>query len=219
MILPVLNGMKHIDSLRSSFGRPHVIGGVAKIATSLDERGRILDHATFHDLAYGEWSGEMSERTLALDKFMRDAGFDARLSEEIEREMWEKWAMLASLGAVTCLMDGDIGQVARALGGLAFVEALVAEVVGVIDAVWRPLSDTFKAQAYSQLTERTSGQTSSMYRDMKAGHRLEADQIIGDLVARAAAKGMATPLLSAVLVRLKVYEQRQFSKGAPSGVR
>jgi 2-dehydropantoate 2-reductase len=54
MILPVLNGMKHVDVLRSHFGSSHVIGGVAKIVTSLDERGRILDSADFHDLAYGE---------------------------------------------------------------------------------------------------------------------------------------------------------------------
>lgn len=215
MILPVLNGMKHIDILRSRFGASHVIGGVAIIASSLDERGRILDEGTIHHLAYGECSGERSERITALDGFMRDAGFDARLSEEIERDMWEKWAMLASLGAITCLLDGNIGDVAGTPGGLEFVRALFAEVVAVIDAAWGPLSDTFKAKIYSQLTERNSRQTSSMYRDMKAGHRIEADQIIGDLVARAAKRGIATPLLSAVLIRLKIYEQWQLSKSAP----
>jgi len=110
VILPVLNGMKHMDILRSRFGSPQVIGGVAKIAST---RGRILDQADFHDLAYGEWSRERSDRILALDQFMKGAGFDARLSADIERDMWEKWAMLASLGAITCLLDGDIGQVAR----------------------------------------------------------------------------------------------------------
>jgi 2-dehydropantoate 2-reductase len=89
------------------------------------------------------------------------------------------------------------------------VTDLFAEVVAVIAAVWRPLSDTFKARIYSQLTDRNSRQTSSMYRDMKAGHRIEADQIIGDLVTRAAKKRVATPLLSTILVRLKIYEQRQ----------
>jgi 2-dehydropantoate 2-reductase len=207
MILPVLNGMKHMDALRSRFGAPHVIGGVARIATTLDERGRILDQARFHDLSYGEWSGERTDRIVALDQFMRGAGFDARLSTEIEREMWEKWAMLASLGAITCLMDGDIGQVARAPGGIDFVHGLFAEVAAVIAAAWRPLSDSFKSQILSLLTDRDSSLTSSMYRDLKAGQRVEADQIIGDLVKRAAAKGVATPLLATVLVRLNVYEQ------------
>ena len=96
-----VNGMKHMDVLRSRFGSAHVIGGVAKIASTLDERGRIVDQADFHDLAYGEWSGERTARIVALDEFMRGAGFEARLSADIERDMWEKWAMLASLGAVT----------------------------------------------------------------------------------------------------------------------
>jgi 2-dehydropantoate 2-reductase len=211
LVLPVLNGMKHIDILRSRFGPAHVIGGAAMIAASLDERGRVLDEAPLHNLAYGEWSSERSERIMALDEYMRGAGFEARLSDCIEREMWEKWAMLASLGAVTCLMDGNIGEVASTPGGLEFVKALFAEVTAVIDAVWRPLSDPFKTRACSLLTEKTSRLTSSMYRDMKAGHRIEAEQIIGDLVARAATKGIATPLLSAVLVRLNVYAQRQRS--------
>ncbi|MFZ1906408.1 MAG: ketopantoate reductase family protein [Steroidobacteraceae bacterium] len=205
VILPVLNGMKHMDTLRSRFGALHVIGGLARISTSLDERGRILDQASFRDLAYGEWTGEKSGRILALDQFMKVAGFDARLSTEIEREMWEKWAMLASLGAITCLMDGDIGQVARAPGGAGFVQSLFEEVVATIAATWRPLNEPFKSKVLSFLTDRASTLTASMYRDMKSGHRVEADQIIGDLVTRGSAKGVSTPLLSAALTRLKIY--------------
>ena len=212
MILPVLNGMKHMDALRSRFGAVRVLGGVARIATTLDERGRILDQANFHDLSYGEWSGERSARIVALDEFMKGVGFDARLSTDIEREMWEKWAMLASLGAITCLMDGDIGQVARAPGGIDFVQALLREVAAGVAHAWRPLSDSFKSQVLSLLTDRASSLTTSMYRDMKAGYRVEADQIIGDLVSRAAANGVGTPLLSTVMVRLKVYEQARDDK-------
>jgi 2-dehydropantoate 2-reductase len=214
MVLPVLNGMKHVDTLRARFGSSHVIGGVAKIASTLDERGRILDQAAdFHDLAYGEWSRERSPRIVALDEFMTGAGFNARLSADIERDMWEKWAMLAGLGAVTCLMDGNIGQVARATGGTDLVRVLFGEVVAAIAAAWRPLSERFQAQILSLLTDRGSTLTSSMYRDMKGGFRVEADQIIGDLVARASEKGIATPLLSAVLARLKVYEEIRAGTG------
>jgi 2-dehydropantoate 2-reductase len=209
MILPVLNGMRHVAVLRSRFGSAHVIGGVAKIASTLDERGRIVDQADFHDLAYGEWGGEKTARILALDELMTGAGFQARLSADIERDMWEKWAMLASLAAITCLLDGDIGQVARAPGGIDLVKSLFAEVAAAIGAEWRPLADPFKTQVLSILTNRASSLTSSMYRDMKSGSRVEADQIIGDLVMRATARGIATPLLAAALTRLKVYEERQ----------
>jgi 2-dehydropantoate 2-reductase len=94
------------------------------------------------------------------------------------------------------------------------VRALFAEVAAVVARAWRPLSESFKSQLLSFLSDKASTITTSMYRDMKAGHRIEADQIVGDLVSRGAAAGVATPLLSTVLVRLKVYEQAQ---GARSG--
>jgi 2-dehydropantoate 2-reductase len=209
MILPVLNGMKHMDTLSMKFGAPQLIGGVAKVAASLDPQGRIVDQANFRDLAYGELSGKESPRMEALDSFMKGAGFDARQSREIEREMWEKWALLASLGAITCLMDGDIGEVTRAPGGVAFAEALFREVTNAIAAIWRPLSESFKTEGRALLTNRSSTLTSSMYRDMKAGHRIEADQIIGDLLIRAGGKDVATELLSATFTRLGVYERQQ----------
>jgi 2-dehydropantoate 2-reductase len=201
--------MRHMEILRARFGAAQVIGGVARIASTLDERGRIVNQASFHDLSYGEWSGERTARILALDEFMRGAGFEARLSADIERDMWEKWAMLASLAAITCLLDGNIGQVSRAAGGIELVKSLFAEVAATIGAAWKPISEPFKAQVLSLLTDRSSSLTSSMYRDMKGGHRVEADQIIGDLVMRATGKGVATPLLSAALTRLKIYEGRQ----------
>jgi 2-dehydropantoate 2-reductase len=184
LILPVLNGMRHMDRLRARFGASHVIGGVARVATSLDARGRVVNHGNFHDLVYGEWGGETTARIQALDRFLAGAGFDARLSPHIEREMWEKWALLASLGAITCVMDGTVGEVARAQGGRDFVHRLFAEVSAAIAAVWQPLSEPFAAQVVAILSDKTSTLTSSMYRDLKAGQRVEADQIIGDLVVR-----------------------------------
>jgi len=212
MILPVLNGMRHMDTLRSRFGAQHVLGGVARVSTSLDEQGRIVDRLDIHDLLYGEWNGERSERILGLDQFMTGAGFDARLSTEIERQMWEKWAVLASLGAITCLMDGDVGEVARAPGGIDLAQALFGEVLAAVASAWRPLADKFRSQVLALLTDRASSLTSSMYRDMKSGQRVEVDQILGDLAMRASAKGVTTPLLSAAVVRLKVYEQGQSAR-------
>ena len=85
----------------------------------------------------------------------------------------------------------------------------------VIAAAWRALSDRYEGQVLSLLTDRASTLTSSMYRDMKSGYRVEADEIIGDLVMRAAERRIATPLLSAVYTRLKVYEQRRAVNSDP----
>ena len=135
MILPVLNGMKHVGTLTGRFGESAVVGCVCKVATVLDDTGRIVQLAPFHELVYGELSGTPSLRTDQLDAVMQNAGFDARLSHSIEREMWEKWILLATLGGITCLLRGNVGEIEAAPGGRDFVQRFLTEVVSVVTAV------------------------------------------------------------------------------------
>ena len=113
MILPVLNGMHHVDAVTRRFGAGVLLGGVCKIASTLDAQGRIVQYGTLNELAYGEMDGSQSERIQRVDECLRGAGFDARLSASIHREMWEKWILLASLGGITCLMRGSRARAIR----------------------------------------------------------------------------------------------------------
>lgn len=208
MILPVLNGMKHVDMITARFGAGALVGCVCKIAATIDTQGRIVQLARFNELAYGEMDGAPSARTERLDAFMRGAGFDARLTPEVEREMWEKWILLATLGGVTTLMRGNIGQIAAAPGGVEFVSRFLDEVLAVVNAVGKPPSTAFVTSTRAALTTQGSSQAPSMYRDLEQGHPIEADQIVGDLLARAARAGIATPLLAASYANLSVYQNR-----------
>jgi len=208
MILPVLNGMRHVDILASRFGRRAVVGCACKIIGSVDDEGRIIQHNSIQEIAYGEMDGEASPRIEGLDQFMRDAGFEARLSPTIEREMWEKWILLAGLGGINCLMRGTVGDVAQAPGGIEFELALLEEILAVVRAVGVPPGIEFVAAAKSALTATGSSLTSSMYRDLQRGVRIEADQIIGDLVGRARAAEIEAPLLGAIYTHLCVYQKR-----------
>jgi 2-dehydropantoate 2-reductase len=208
MILPVLNGMRHVDLLAKRFGKRTVVGCACKIAGSVDDQGRVVQQTLTQDIAYGELDGKVSPRIQELDRFMRDAGFDARLSSAIEREMWEKWILLAGLGGINCLMRGTIGEVAQAPRGSKFALAVLEEIVSVVRAVGVPPSSDFVASAKSALTAKGSSLTSSMYRDLQRGVRVEADQIMGDLVERAGAAGIKAPLLEAIYTHLCVYQNR-----------
>jgi len=57
MILPVLNGMRHMDLLAARFGKDAVIGCACKVATMLDNQGRIVQLSPLQELAYGELAG------------------------------------------------------------------------------------------------------------------------------------------------------------------
>ena len=208
MILPVLNGMKHVDALAARFGAEAVVGCVCKVATFLDDEGRIVQLNKLQDLAYGELDGAPSARTDRLDQAMQGAGFDARLSPTIEREMWEKWILLASLGGITCLMRGTIGEVAAAPGGAEFALRFLDEVTATAIAAGHAPSEAFLTATRTLLTQEGSPLTSSMYRDLVKGHPVEVEQILGDLLARARRLEVATPLLATAYTHLSVYQNR-----------
>lgn len=206
MILPVLNGMKQVDVIEERFGAHALAGCVCKIAAYLDSQGRIVQMNQLQDLAYGEMNGDVTDRIRRLDTVMQGAVFDARLSPDIEREMWEKWLLLAALGAITCLARGTIGQVAAAPGGIEFATRIFDEAARVIGTVGRRPAEAYLAETKAMLTRKGSPQTSSMYRDLQNNYPVEAEQIIGDLLDRARGANIAAPLLSAAYVNLSVYQ-------------
>jgi 2-dehydropantoate 2-reductase len=211
MILPVLNGMRHVDRIVARFGAPALAGCVAKIATNIDGEGRIVQLSRLQDLAYGEMDGARSARIERLDAAMQGAGFPARLSPDIQAEMWEKWDLLAALGAITCLMRGHVGEVNAAPGGTAFALGLLDEVVAVVTAEGHPPRPAYLAEMRKMLTDPASTATSSMYRDLQQGRPVEAEQIVGDMVVRGGRHGLATPLLNAAYANLSIY-QKQIAK-------
>lgn len=213
MILPVLNGMRHIDVLTARFGETPVLGGVAVVATTLDDAGRIVQLADIQQLTYGERRGGSSARTEALDGVLRGAGFDAQSSTTIVQAMWEKWVFLASLGAITCLMRGTVGEIEATPGGADLALQMLAECAAVATAEGYPPSDEFLARTKGALTAAGSGLASSMYRDLQQGRSVEVDQILGDLLDRARKHAVPAPLVAAAFVQLSIYQRRLAPKG------
>ena len=212
MILPVLNGMRHVERIAQRFGAPAVVGCVCKVAALVDAEGRIVQLSRLQDLAYGELDRTRTPRIERLDAAMQGAGFPARLSADIEADMWEKWDNLAALGAITCLMRGNVGEVNAAPGGTAFATRIIDEVMAVVTAEGHPPRPAFLAEMRKSLTDPASTGTSSMYRDLQQGRPIEAEQIVGDMLARGARHKLATPLLAAAYAHLSVY-QGKLAKG------
>lgn len=209
MILPVLNGMKHIDDLQARFGAERVVGGVCRVSTMLDAQGRVVHLAPLHELVYGELDGRSSARIEALHAFLSDAGFDAHLSSHIAQDLWNKWILLAALGGLCTLARGNIGEIVASDGGAELARAFLAEAAAVAVAAGFAPSAAALDFITGVLTAPGSPMTSSMYRDLVAGSRVEADQILGDLRARARRAGVATPLVSAAFIQLDIYQRRR----------
>jgi len=208
MVLPLLNGLRHLDTLTERFGEKPVLGGVCVVATMLDDSGRIVQLADTQDLAYGELNGVASARVGALDQAMQGAGFTARASPVIAQEMWEKWVFLATLGGITCLMRGTVGEIEAAPGGADLTRQLLAECAAVAAASGHPAGEKAMARIAATVTTPRSPLASSMYRDLQREKRVEADHILGDLLARARRLAVPTPLLATAFASLSIYQRR-----------
>jgi 2-dehydropantoate 2-reductase len=208
MILPLLNGMRHIDLLAHRFGDGNVIGGVCLIVAEMDKDNRILQLTKTQQLVYGERGGKISARMETLHQTMQGAKFEAKISQNIDQEMWEKWVMLSSLGAATCLMRGNIGEIEAVSGGTGVAMGILAECSAIAAACGHAPSDAFLTRAEKIMTTPGSTLTSSMYRDLIKKGRVEVDQILGDLLDRGRKLSLESPLVEAAYINLRIYQAR-----------
>ena len=214
VVLPILNGLRHLDLLDRTFGADRVLGGSCAIVATLTGDGAIRQMTDLHSLTYGERDGTRSERIGRIEAQMEGVRFQPRASEKILLEMWEKWVFLATLAGSTTLMRAALGDIVAAPGGRAFIEALHDECQAVAGANGNAAREKVFAGARKMLTAEGSTMTASMLRDIEGGARIEADHIIGDLIERGRAKGVETPVLARVLTHLKAYEHRRASEAA-----
>jgi 2-dehydropantoate 2-reductase len=216
-VLPLLNGVAHLEVLDRTFGRPRVVGGIAHVGVTLAPQGTIRHLNRIHRITYGERDGSRSARLEAFDALLARTPTQHVLSDDIVLAMWEKYVMLASLAGMTCLMRANVGEYLRAAGGESVALALLEECRAVARAEgYAPRPAEFDATR-AMLTDRDSVATASMLRDLESGHRVEGDHIIGELVRRASSKGVACPTLHVVHAHLQAYEARRAAQRLPSG--
>ncbi len=194
-ILPVLNGMLHLDMLEKRFGADRVLGGTAIIFAALGMTGEVQQFIPNETLTFGEARGGVSKRVEQILAFMQGANFSPKASPNIKLEMWEKWVALATSAGITCLMRGTIGDILNAPHGRETIVAMFEECRTVAAAAGYAPRSEFAEFALGMMTMAGSPLSASMMRDMESNSEIEGDHILGDLVRRAHAFGVPTPLL------------------------
>ncbi len=206
-IIPLLNGMKHLDMLDAKFGHERVLGGLCAIAATLNEKREVMQLQPMQSLGFGERDSKSSERVRAIEEAFAKGRCGAAVSEHVIQDMWEKWVFLASLAASTSLMRTSVGNILAAAGGKDFLLGMLDECSAVATAEGFPPNGPFFQRTRGLLTAEDSPMTASMFRDIKAGAPVEADHVIGDLIARGDASKVPVPRLRIAYTHLKAYEK------------
>ncbi|HUK10727.1 MAG TPA: ketopantoate reductase family protein [Stellaceae bacterium] len=212
VVLPLLNGLLHLDKLIARFGRERVLGGTCYIGVALSPEGHIVHNGSLAVVAFGELAGGSSSRTEAIAAELRKGNFKTVLSEHIRQDMWDKFVMLAALATVTTVTRANVGEIlSTAVGESAMLTAL-DECAAVAAASGSPMGAEARDRWRKMFSDRTSTFTASMRKDMEAGGPTEAEHIIGDMVRRGGAVGAATPMLRLALCNLQLHELRLASQ-------
>ncbi|CUT09174.1 2dehydropantoate 2reductase EC 111169 [Bradyrhizobium sp.] len=208
-IIPMLNGMKHLDILDGKFGQERVLGGLCAIAATLNEKREVVQLQPMQSINYGERDGTLSDRVKAIDEAFKSGINGATASQNIMQDMWEKWVFLSSLAASTSLMRTSVGNILAAPGGRDFLLGMLDETSAIAAASGYTPGGPFFERVKGNLTTEGSPMTASMFRDVKAGLPVEADHVIGDLIARADAAKVPVPKLRIAYTHLKAYEKQR----------
>lgn len=215
VVVPLLNGLAHLDALDARFGAARVLGGVAYIAATLMPDGTINHTSPMDTLLFGDRSGRLTPSVEALSAAFAATPVAAKASTDILQDLWEKWCMLAAGAAITCLLRGTIGEVLATEDGAGVASALVGETRAIAAALGHAPRPPAIAQAGRTLGDPQSGWAASMMRDIQQGaSRLEAEHIIGDLIRRGRAAGVEVPMLATAYAHLQVYNARNAERAA-----
>jgi len=173
-----------------------------------EEKREVVQLQPMQSITFGEREGRVSDRVRAIAAdFSAISGASA--SEHILQDMWEKWVFLATLAASTSLMRTSVGNILAAPGGRDFLLGMLDECSQTAAASGFAPGGPFFKRVTATLTTEGSPMTASMFRDIKAGLAVEADHVIGDLIARAEAAKVPVPKLRIAYTHLKAYEAQR----------
>jgi 2-dehydropantoate 2-reductase len=208
-IIPLLNGMAHMDTLNAAFGQNRVLGGIAKIGITLQADGVIKHLNDWRYITFGEQDRTISKRALALKAAFDKTSVVAEAVPNITHQMWEKLVHLSSLAAMTTLMRANVGEIARAPGGSVLMQDMLNRNAAIAAKVGYPPTPAFMANFTTLFADTTATYTASMLRDMERGGPVEADHIVGYMLALAEKHGLDPMLHRITYANLKAYEQRR----------
>ncbi len=219
VVLPLLNGVDTAERLQAG-GVPgdRLVHGVAYLTafrTAPGEirrqgtHGRILVGPVVEDEAVDDRAGPLRR----VRELFEPSSIEAVVSKDIQRELWEKMAVVCSLSVLCCLADAPIGDIRGHAFGADLQARAIAEVLAVGRGRGVSLHHASEAAVGATLDGFPEGFFPSVLHDLRAGGRTEMDALAGSLARMGREVGVETPLLDAATLEVALREARHADGG------
>ena len=204
-VVPLLNGVTAADELMAAgVARERVLGGLARVSVVRTEPGVVERRTPFRSIVVGELAGGSSQRAEAIAEALASAGVDARASDNMNVELWQKFVFITAMAAVCGLARTPIGPVRDAPGGRRLIARAVNEVVAVARARGVRLPDDEGPRTAAYVETLPAAMTPSFLLDLQSGGPTELDTLSGAVSRFAADAGVETPVHDTALAALGV---------------
>lgn len=208
-ILPLLNGIAHMDTLERAFGKERLLGGLCFIESTLDEKGEIVQKSDMQEVVFGEIDGRQTERISRIQESLTGTKASFRYSSEIVSEMWSKYLFISMMSGLTTLTRSPIGPIRDTAEGRSIIEGLALEILPVMKSLGANLPDDAKENIIKKINAVGYHMKSSMQRDMEKGLQTESAHFFKYLLDAAAEHRLPVPVLNTIYMNLQVYEKRR----------
>jgi 2-dehydropantoate 2-reductase len=193
LVVPLLNGLDHMVTLRQRFGQEQVAAGAIRIESDRPREGVVVQTSSFLrvDLASDDPAvrGELTGLAGALER----AGVPAELGASEAQILWSKLVRLNALALTTSVYNVPVGIIRTE--HRAALEACIREAAAVANADGATVDPATPLQ---ELDDAHAALGSSMQRDIAAGREPELDAIAGSVLRAAARHGLQCPTIAAL---------------------
>jgi 2-dehydropantoate 2-reductase len=207
-VVSLQNGVDNEEQIAAAIGWEHVLGGAAYILAGIREPG-VVTAGGPRRIVFGEWAGgEPSARLRAILEVCERGGIGADAAPDIQVAKWEKFTLLAPFSAMTATVRLGLGEIRDAPAARAMLHALMEEVWAVGRASGVNLPDDLVERQFGLLIGQVPDATSSLYRDLVTGHRMELEALQGTVIRLGRDHGVPTPWMDAAYAMLQPWAQR-----------
>jgi 2-dehydropantoate 2-reductase len=202
VVITLQNGVEAVDIVSERVGRPHVAGGVAYVGAVISQPG-VIKHTALDMLIFGELDGRRSIRLARFQDACVRAGFQARLSDNIEYDLWSKFSRLSVFSGMTAVTRSPVGVLRSDPELLAMVRDACEEAMQVGRARGIALPDLLLGEILEMVQSLPHQAKSSMLEDLERGRRLELPWLSGAVVRLGKEVGVVTPIHTFIATVLK----------------
>jgi 2-dehydropantoate 2-reductase len=198
LVVPLLNGLDHLDVLRERFG-PRAVAGSIRIEAYRTDATHVKQTSLFLRIDLATENERMRGAVDAFAAVLDGAGVPARVVATEAQAMWGKLVRLNALALMTSAYDQPLGPIRTTPELRDELERCVAEAAAVANADGATVDP---ATVMVELDDAHDTLSSSMRRDIAAGIEPELDAIAGSVLRRAARHGVACPTIEALAGRV-----------------